>query len=41
MGIPTEADFHNEEIGDILNRGLQGKNMEGYEKYSFSALHGI
>lgn len=38
MGIPTEADFHNEEIGDILNRGLQGKNMEGYEKVQLFRL---
>ncbi|WP_018924332.1 4-hydroxyphenylacetate 3-monooxygenase, oxygenase component [Salsuginibacillus kocurii] len=32
MGIPTEADFDHEEIGPILNRGLQAKNLEGYER---------
>ncbi|WP_019415262.1 4-hydroxyphenylacetate 3-monooxygenase, oxygenase component [Paenisporosarcina sp. TG20] len=32
MGIPTEADFSHEEIGPILNRGLQGKNLDGYER---------
>jgi 4-hydroxyphenylacetate 3-monooxygenase len=32
MGIPTEADFSNAEIGPILNRGLQGKSLDGYER---------
>ena len=32
MGIPTEADFAHAEIGPILNRGLQGKNLDGYER---------
>ncbi|MFX3675150.1 MAG: 4-hydroxyphenylacetate 3-monooxygenase, oxygenase component [Paenisporosarcina sp.] len=32
MGIPTEADFSHAEIGPILNRGLQGKSLDGYER---------
>ncbi|UNL83309.1 4-hydroxyphenylacetate 3-monooxygenase, oxygenase component [Priestia koreensis] len=38
MGIPTHADFHNEEIGSIINRGLQGKNLEGYERVQLFRL---
>ncbi|WP_026691276.1 4-hydroxyphenylacetate 3-monooxygenase, oxygenase component [Alteribacter aurantiacus] len=38
MGTPTEADFMHEEIGPILNRGLQGKNLEGYERVQLFRL---
>ncbi|PYZ96526.1 4-hydroxyphenylacetate 3-monooxygenase, oxygenase component [Alteribacter lacisalsi] len=38
MGIPTEADFHHEDIGPILHRGLQGKNLEGYERVQLFRL---
>lgn len=32
MGIPTQADFNHDEIGPLIHRGLQGKNLEGYER---------
>ncbi|KGX91447.1 4-hydroxyphenylacetate 3-monooxygenase, oxygenase component [Pontibacillus marinus] len=38
MGIPTEADFSHEEIGPILHRALQGKNLEGYERVQLFRL---
>ncbi|MBS4224034.1 4-hydroxyphenylacetate 3-monooxygenase, oxygenase component [Lederbergia citrea] len=38
MGIPTQADFENEEIGAIIHRGLQGKNLEGYERVQLFRL---
>lgn len=38
MGIPTEADFNHEEIGPIIHRGLQGKNLEGYERVQLFRL---
>lgn len=38
MGIPTEADFNHEEIGPIIQRGLQGKNLEGYERVQLFRL---
>jgi 4-hydroxyphenylacetate 3-monooxygenase len=38
MGIPTEADFHHEEIGPIIHRGLQGKNLEGFERVQLFRL---
>ncbi|MBM7094883.1 4-hydroxyphenylacetate 3-monooxygenase, oxygenase component [Bacillus sp. H-16] len=38
MGTPTEADFAHEEIGPILNRGLQGKNLEGFERVQLFRL---
>ncbi|MGY4691487.1 4-hydroxyphenylacetate 3-monooxygenase, oxygenase component [Salibacterium sp. K-3] len=38
MGIPTEEDFHNEEIGHLVNRGLQAKNLEGYERVKLFRL---
>lgn len=38
MGIPTEADFQNEDIGPIIHRGLQGKNLEGYERVQLFRL---
>ncbi len=38
MGIPTQADFQNEEIGAIIHRGLQGKNLEGYERVQLFRL---
>ncbi|RST74288.1 4-hydroxyphenylacetate 3-monooxygenase, oxygenase component [Siminovitchia acidinfaciens] len=38
MGIPTQADFQNEEIGAILDRGLQGKNLNGYERVQLFRL---
>ncbi|MBM7646557.1 4-hydroxyphenylacetate 3-monooxygenase [Scopulibacillus daqui] len=38
MGIPTQADFENEEIGPILHRAAQGKNLEGYERVQLFRL---
>ena len=38
MGIPTEADFNHEEIGPIIHRGLQGKNLEGFERVQLFRL---
>ena len=38
MGIPTQADFENEDIGAVIHRGLQGKNLEGYEKVQLFRL---
>lgn len=38
MGIPTEADFNHEEIGPIIHRGLQGKNLEGQERVQLFRL---
>ncbi|MBS4210257.1 4-hydroxyphenylacetate 3-monooxygenase, oxygenase component [Bacillus sp. FJAT-50079] len=38
MGIPTEADFENPEIGPIIERGLQGKNLDGYERVQLFRL---
>lgn len=38
MGIPTQADFNHEEIGPIIHRGLQGKNLEGYERVQLFRL---
>ncbi|SET59981.1 4-hydroxyphenylacetate 3-monooxygenase [Oceanobacillus limi] len=38
MGIPTEADFNHDEIGPLIHRGLQGKNLEGYERVQLFRL---
>ncbi|RLQ97378.1 4-hydroxyphenylacetate 3-monooxygenase, oxygenase component [Falsibacillus albus] len=38
MGIPSEADFQHPEIGPILNRAVQGKNLEGYERVQLFRL---
>ncbi|MGE8205025.1 4-hydroxyphenylacetate 3-monooxygenase, oxygenase component [Heyndrickxia sp. NPDC080065] len=38
MGIPTQADFQNEDIGALIHRGLQGKNLEGYERVQLFRL---
>ncbi|MEC5422998.1 4-hydroxyphenylacetate 3-monooxygenase, oxygenase component [Virgibacillus sp. C22-A2] len=38
MGIPTQADFQHEEIGPIIQRGLQGKNLDGYERVQLFRL---
>src|SRR5699024_1329535 len=38
MGIPTYADFNHEEIGPILNRAMQGKNVEGFERVQIFRL---
>ncbi|RDI47940.1 4-hydroxyphenylacetate 3-monooxygenase, oxygenase component [Falsibacillus pallidus] len=38
MGIPSEADFHHEEIGPLLNRAVQGKNLDGYERVQLFRL---
>ncbi|WP_181347868.1 4-hydroxyphenylacetate 3-monooxygenase, oxygenase component [Thalassobacillus sp. CUG 92003] len=38
MGIPTEADFHNEDIGPLLDRALQSKNLQGYERVKLFRL---
>ncbi|WP_047981758.1 4-hydroxyphenylacetate 3-monooxygenase, oxygenase component [Ornithinibacillus contaminans] len=38
MGIPTQADFNHDEIGPLIHRGLQGKNLEGYERVQLFRL---
>ncbi|KGX84545.1 4-hydroxyphenylacetate 3-monooxygenase, oxygenase component [Pontibacillus litoralis] len=38
MGIPTEADFHHEEIGPLLDRALQAKNLQGYDRVQLFRL---
>ncbi|QST01129.1 4-hydroxyphenylacetate 3-monooxygenase, oxygenase component [Pontibacillus sp. ALD_SL1] len=38
MGIPTEADFQHEEIGPIINRAMQGKNLDGFERVQLFRL---
>ncbi|MUK88976.1 4-hydroxyphenylacetate 3-monooxygenase, oxygenase component [Ornithinibacillus sp. L9] len=38
MGIPTQDDFNHDEIGPIIHRGLQGKNLEGYERVQLFRL---
>ncbi|PTX64599.1 4-hydroxyphenylacetate 3-monooxygenase [Melghirimyces profundicolus] len=38
MGIPTQADFENEEIGKLIHRAMQGKNLEGYERVQLFRL---
>lgn len=38
MGIPTYEDFSNEEIGPILHRAMQGKNVEGFERVQIFRL---
>lgn len=38
MGIPTQADFDHDEIGPIIHRGLQGRNVEGYERVQLFRL---
>jgi 4-hydroxyphenylacetate 3-monooxygenase len=38
MAIPTEADFQNEEIGDIVRRAMQGANIDGYERVQLFRL---
>jgi len=38
MGIPSEADFQNPEIGMIVNRALQSKNLQGYERVQLFRL---
>ncbi|MFD0049855.1 4-hydroxyphenylacetate 3-monooxygenase, oxygenase component [Actinomycetes bacterium NPDC127524] len=38
MGIPTKEDFDSEEIGPLIQRGLQGKNLDGYEKVQLFRL---
>lgn len=38
MGIPTYEDFTNKDIGPILNRAMQGKNVEGFERVQLFRL---
>ncbi|WAA10948.1 4-hydroxyphenylacetate 3-monooxygenase, oxygenase component [Fervidibacillus albus] len=38
MGIPTYADFTNGEIGPILHRALQGKQIDGFERVQLFRL---
>ncbi len=38
MGIPTKDDFAHEEIGPLIQRGLQGKQIDGYEKVQLFRL---
>ncbi|MFD2044872.1 4-hydroxyphenylacetate 3-monooxygenase, oxygenase component [Ornithinibacillus salinisoli] len=38
MGIPTQDDFNHDEIGPLIHRGLQGKNLEGYERVQLFRL---
>ena len=37
-GIPTYADFSNEELGEVLDRAMQGKNVHGYERVQLFRL---
>lgn len=37
-GIPTEADFANPDIGPIIERGLQAKHLNGYERVQLFRL---
>ncbi|MET3729070.1 4-hydroxyphenylacetate 3-monooxygenase [Fictibacillus halophilus] len=32
MGIPTEADFNADDIGELVHRYTQGANIDGYER---------
>ncbi len=32
IGLPTQADFNNEEIGALVHRYTQGAHIDGYEK---------
>ncbi|MFD1449109.1 4-hydroxyphenylacetate 3-monooxygenase, oxygenase component [Oceanobacillus profundus] len=38
MGIPTYDDFASAELGPILNRAMQGKNVEGFERVQLFRL---
>ncbi|MGP4063207.1 4-hydroxyphenylacetate 3-monooxygenase, oxygenase component [Halobacillus sp. H74] len=38
MGIPSEADFQNEEIAPLLDRALQSKNLQGYDRVKLFRL---
>ncbi|GAA0440418.1 4-hydroxyphenylacetate 3-monooxygenase, oxygenase component [Lentibacillus halophilus] len=38
MSLPTYDDFNNDEIGPILHRAMQGKNVEGYERVQIFRL---
>ncbi|GAK03874.1 4-hydroxyphenylacetate 3-monooxygenase [Geomicrobium sp. JCM 19037] len=38
MGIPTEADFEHSDLGPIVNRAMQSKNLEGYERVQLFRL---
>lgn len=37
-GIPTYADFASEEIGEVLERAMQGKNINGFERVQLFRL---
>lgn len=38
MGIPTQADFQNEEIGDLVDRYTQGAFIGGYDRVQLFRL---
>ncbi|PYZ94836.1 4-hydroxyphenylacetate 3-monooxygenase, oxygenase component [Salipaludibacillus keqinensis] len=38
MGIPSEADFSDEELGPIVNKALQSKNLEGHDRVKLFRL---
>jgi 4-hydroxyphenylacetate 3-monooxygenase len=38
MGIPTEADFKAEDIGELVHRYTQGANIDGYERVQLFRL---
>ncbi|GEN47065.1 4-hydroxyphenylacetate 3-monooxygenase, oxygenase component [Alkalibacillus haloalkaliphilus] len=38
MGIPSYDDFASDEIGPILHRAMQGKNVEGFERVQIFRL---
>ncbi|WP_082234532.1 4-hydroxyphenylacetate 3-monooxygenase, oxygenase component [Halobacillus massiliensis] len=38
MGIPSEEDFHHEEIGPLLDRAMQSKNLQGYDRVKLFRL---
>jgi 4-hydroxyphenylacetate 3-monooxygenase len=38
MGTPTQADFDNEEIGDLIHRYTQGANIDGFDRVQLFRL---
>lgn len=38
MGIPTEADFQADDIGELVHRYTQGANINGYERVQLFRL---
>ncbi|WP_026677600.1 4-hydroxyphenylacetate 3-monooxygenase, oxygenase component [Fictibacillus gelatini] len=38
MGTPTQADFENEEVGQLVDRYMQGANINGYDRVQLFRL---